>query len=329
MVAPQHGGLKLTGRGAAKHARQLSLAAVDFPLVFDAEAYCEYDATPEQPFFLPTHQLFPQTLSERLDDFRNLGASIAFTPTGHLSAEGEALEEAVQTVNDLDRDDLILSLPLDHSWLTSEVNFARLRSQLEECAHACSISIAHPQDPLEEPNVGRRLRELARLSNAPYLDRVDLVGLDYVANGGPGSTIGLSSRLRHGQSQLIQGMSYSSTDNRASVLWPGLLRFVRPIFLEQQLYPGLEGPLCDCPFCDGRALTTFTNKKKSQQRARDHNAWCLQMLTRSVLEPGGSGSRREVWKGLVLTAIEAHERLRVELNQPGFGTPVGLEHWVW
>ncbi len=322
-------GLKFTGgKGPARSARTAARSNLGVPVLFDREAYCEYVATPNDPFHLPQDCLFPQTLLDSIREQFDLGVEVAFTPSGHIPVGSEALESAVARTNALGRSDVALSLPLHHGWLSDDGAFSRLLSQLARTEVPVALSLAHSQDPSKETGVPERLRELARSTTPPFLDRTDLAGLDYVARGGLGASIGLSARLRHGLSPSIRGTRFSSTDNRMSIYWPGLLRFVRPVFLEE-VFASSPPPACTCPYCNSQSLTSFTASQQSQARARNHNAWWLARLTSEVLDSREIGSPLDSWRNIVIGAIETHERLRVDLRRPNLSVPETLEYWAW
>lgn len=330
-LTPDHAidvsGLKLTGTNAAKRVGQLSRLRPDLPVMFDAAHYEEYDATPRDPFHLPKDQLFPITIEDRIRDQLTLGASGAYTPTGHLSPTTEALESAIHQANRLDADNVVVDLPLHHEWLSAESSFERVRKAILESRHPVSVSLAHERDPLDAPGIAHRSRQLAQMDATVYMNRVDFLGFDFMAHGGAGASIGLSSKLRHGSSLDVKGKRFRSTDNRASVIWPDFLRFVRPLYLDE-VYETNAAPGCPCPYCDGRALTSFSTTKRSQQRARDHNAWWIQALTAQILVPSDS-DRLSTWRECVAMALESHRRLAVDHQKPNFAAPKSFDVWAW
>ena len=316
-------GLVLTGDVAADHVRTLSNQLPEATLIQDRAAYRVRNATADAPFVLPAPGLFGESsLEQVIDNQRLIGATVALTPTAHVQVgDFASLEAVINTTATLQRDDLLVHLPLDAEWLSDDL-ISDLLSRVERSNHPIAISLAHDRDPLTVRGVAENLHRIVDHEVPTVLMRTDLAGLDFVARGGLAAAIGSTSTLRHGLSSVRRGFKTSVRDTRTNVLLKDMLRYMRPARIETLF---ATPPICTCETCDGDRLERFTADSRSQDQALRHNASTLEELVAQI-NASGVENRRKEWRQIVRNAIAAHE---LSAAYRAGDLPVPHTHEVW
>ena len=210
-LPPAFSGLVIDGQGAVDRARQLRGPAgeAQLPLLIDSAPYAgeEGVATAARPLVLPTFGgALPLDGLDAVDVDTVLkgqlaaGAAAGLVPVGYVPAgDLPALRAAVDATNAVERDDVIVPLPVDGAWLTRPEHLHRLVAALNKINHPVLVAFGGQWNQVFDSNVGvanfrRLLGETARVG----LGVGDmLAGFDCMAYGGLCAVIGSGGSLRH------------------------------------------------------------------------------------------------------------------------------------
>ncbi|TQM83046.1 hypothetical protein FHX81_5459 [Saccharothrix saharensis] len=321
-------GLMLSGAEAATGVKVLSRRGHAGSRLIDPEGYRLAAATTDAPFVLQDGDgLFDMTLDMALDGQRDAGATAAITPTGFLPAgNADPLKKAADLVADLDRDDVILAMPLDIAWFNKE-HFPQLLAISRQLVVPKLVFLGGQFDPMGRYKSGvANLRRL--VSEAPYIGvaRTDLNAFDAMTHGAFVASIGTGGSRRHvvpfGQMPISSKKDYSP-----SVLVPGLMSFYKGSVLAER-FANAEPPKCFCPSCNGRALDTFLSRDHSAA-AHAHgvhtwNSWISEMHQQRTL-----AERADWWQQRSVEAVAYCDVLNVRIEQEGaFEAPGPLKAWA-
>jgi hypothetical protein len=329
VLSPQASGLVLRGRKACAGVRQLRRNHFGGVLLIDPEGYTKRAATAEAPFALSQDedQLFETTLDDILQGQRICGATVALTPTGYLHAgDSDALKAAANTVADLDRDDVLFSVPIDIAWLTND-HISQLIAVLSRLAAPKAVFLGGQFDPLDRYQAAvANLRRLVAEAGHVAVFRTDLTGFDALTHGAFAASIGTGGSLRHvipfGEYRRARTM-----DQSPSVLFPDVMAFFKGSTLAQR-FANARPPACSCSACQGRRLDTFLGRADAEA-AHSHGVctwieWITDMLAQPTL-----ADRAQWWRNRCAAAVAHHDNVNAQLDQPdAFKPPKALKAWA-
>ncbi|GAA3604244.1 hypothetical protein GCM10022419_106120 [Nonomuraea rosea] len=326
---PDHGGLVVCGTGcsARLHALRRAFSGV---LAEDCAAYEKEVATTDAPFCLPQDALFGGDLDSALQEQLDNGASFAITPTRYIKAgDPAALKAVVKAAGALQRDDVVVTLPVSIGWLRPEARVT-LVAAIRAIEHPVALILGGQRDPLQQfAAAPQQLRQLLADVPGTGLWRTDLAGFDALAHGAGFAGIGAGGSLRH----LVPAGERTETSgggaNYPAVLIPELLRFSSAKFIADS-YANATPPRCTCSRCQGRALDDFlglTNPVKAAAHAHNSatwNAWLPDLLEQPTL-----ADRQIWWRARCKQAVNAHAMENTRIKQPNhFKPPRPLEKWA-
>ncbi|MEV0307180.1 hypothetical protein [Nonomuraea fuscirosea] len=326
---PDHGGLVVCGTGCSARLYTLrrTFAGV---LAEDCAAYEKEVATTDAPFRLPENVLFGGDLDSALQEQLDNGASFAVTPTRYIKAGNPAaLKAVVKAAKALQRDDVVVTLPVSIVWLRPETR-AALVAAIRAINHPVALILGGQYDPLQQfAAAPQQLRELLADVPGTGLWRTDLAGFDALAHGAGFVGIGAGGSLRHLVPAGERAETSGGGPNYPSVLIPELLRFSSAKFVAD-LYANTDPPRCACSQCEGRPLDDFlglTNPVKAAAHAHNSatwNAWLPELLEQPTL-----ADRQIWWRARCRQAVNAHTLENIRIKQPNrLKPPKSLEKWA-
>lgn len=303
-------GLVVGGSGWASALRSIRAGDPDLFLLYDPVESHEFFATAEAPFpqaAATQETLLPAaTLEQRVQDQIDAGASVAMTPTGYIQAgDRPALRAVIEETNTLQRDDVLVLLPLDHKWLVG-ATLKAIVAAVNRSQHPIAITLGDSSsDPMSHPGVLDGVHELAAMDAPPMFHKTDLAGFDAMAHGALAASVGVIASKRRAT---VPGQKpYAPRTNRgAVVLLDDLLRFRRSLDMQDQWYASRSAPGCDCRVCHGQPIDRFTSAEYDCVAAAQHNAIGFIDCINDASARGGFAAW---WPGKVQDAIVAHETL--------------------
>lgn len=332
-VLPEEiGGLVLRGSKAGTGIKQLAKDRFDRPLVQDPEGYRRAFATEDTPFPLGHDDdggLFGLTLEQELQSQRDAGACIALTPTGYLRAgDSDALRAAIRGAEQLDRDDLVLSLPLDVAWFTEE-HISHLVAVLARLQLPKAVFLGGQFDPMKRyKDAVANLRRLIAEAGDIAVLRTDFTGFDALSHGAFATSIGSGGSLRHIVPFGQISRSSNNEDTSPSVLFGEVMTFYKGSTLQEKFANVRQPPTCNCTACDGRALDTFRRREDSTAAHR-HNMCTWAGWITDLLAPATLANRAAWWRSRCIDAVARAELINSEINQPeAFTAPPTLQAWA-
>ncbi|MFJ3667220.1 hypothetical protein ACIPSE_12255 [Streptomyces sp. NPDC090106] len=340
LAAGEHDGIILCGAGALTTADALHRQAVEpWTVLVDPNCYDQL-ATADAPFHLPgAHHhgqgsLFEDDEPDPLGFDQTVqlrrGATAGLTPTRYIpGGDRRAVRAAVRAVLDLDAEQTILTLPLDHRWLRSSDDLDFLVTTLADVPHIKGIALGAAANPLATKGTVAGLRRLITGLDRVALLRTDLAGLDAYAHGALFASIGMQTSMRHVSPPGTGGPPRPTDRNVTTVvLHPQLMDYFTCDVLKDR-YGNLPAPLCHCGVCCGRSLLRFDHDRTDQEEANRHNIATWLPWADDLQRTTAGAERVEVWRRLCRDAVMARQELRHELGDPSaFETPRWLKTWA-
>ncbi|WP_051385827.1 hypothetical protein [Actinokineospora inagensis] len=327
-LPPSAPGLVLGGVMALRGVRKLRDGGYRGILIADPEGYKKAEATPDVPFVLPEGDgLFSVSLDDVLRQQRESGASVAMTPTGYLHVgESEPLKAAVAQVAVLDRDDVLLSVPIDAAWLKDE-HFPQLLAILSRTQAPKVVFLGGQGDPVaSHKSAVPNLRRLVSEGGHVGVFRTDLTALDAMCHGAFVASIGTGGSHRHIVSPGEPSRARAQ-DPSPSVLYPALMSFHKGSLLAER-FANTPPPTCDCVSCLGRGLDGFLGREDTVA-AHAHGVhvwseWCEEMRSCASL-----ADRTWWWKHRCEVAVEARMAVNELIEIPdAFKVSRPLRAWA-
>ncbi|MFE3560457.1 hypothetical protein ACFXKW_37245 [Streptomyces sp. NPDC059193] len=327
-------GVVMTGAKADERAFHLrSTAGYEGTLLIDSAPYTAYIATADEPFMVPTDELFA-SVDTSLAFQKARGASAALTPTGYIPpADSKTLKAVIREANKIERADTVVTLPIDVTWLNRE-NIGQLIAVCTKIRHPKALVLFRQFDPLEQTkDIPANLRRLLAEVEHMALLRTDLAALDAVAHGAFCAGIGVQSSLRHAIPPGEKAQTNKAGPTYPNVLMPELMCFKGAVSLAR-LYSNADPATCSCEECDGRSLDRFYLPDGETRREADNHTvltwsdWVTEMVG---YQPGTS--RKSWWRDKCAAAIDRYalENQRIGLGaspRSGFQAPAPLKAWA-
>ncbi|KOV82117.1 hypothetical protein ADL03_25665 [Nocardia sp. NRRL S-836] len=323
-------GLALRGAKSLTGIRELRRNQYKGVLVHDPEGYVEAAATADEPFVLPEDDgLFSVSLNDAVQAQLDAGATVAMTPTGYfLPGDADPMKVAGKMVADLDRDDVLFSVPIDVAWLTND-SFPQLVAVLSRIPVPKAILLGGQFDPMDKYRAAvANLRRLVAEGGDVAVFRTDLTAFDVMSHGAFATSIGTGGSLRHVVPLGQFPRASKKKDFSPSVLLPELMTFHKGSLLSERFSNARRPPTCACSACNGRGLDTFLAKSDTPA-AHAHgvhiwNSWIADMLGQRVLF-----ERAEWWQSKCASAIDHCDVINAEIEQAGaFKAPRPLKAWA-
>ncbi|GAA4242448.1 hypothetical protein GCM10022254_75480 [Actinomadura meridiana] len=334
LVNTAHSGLVLCDAKAARHTAALRPACSGL-LLEDQSPYEKQIATADAPFDLPADVLFGGELGDVLDEQRRRGADLAIAPTRYVQAgDSDALKAIMRTAAELERDDVLIPLPVAVTWLMNDQR-RQLAAVIRRIPHPVALILGGQRDPLRHftdapQNLRAVLADLHEVGPVG-LWRTDLAGFDALAHGAAFAGIGAGGSVRHlvPAGERAESAERAGGPNWPSVLVPDLMIYKRADTLER-IYANDTAPPCTCRRCGNSPLPSFhgaTDAIKADAHAHNTATWTAWLP--NFLGNTGLSARQAWWRTRCRRAVDAHELENTRLRQPKAfkPTPV-LKQWA-
>jgi len=319
-LAADRSGLVLSGDGSHTKAGQIWRQA-DVPLLIDPASYARQIATADEPFALGNEgTLVDIGLDTLLTGQRQCHAAVAITPSRYVQAgDSAAFKALVRQAQVIERDDVIVAVPVALPWLTQEQYLPQLVAGLQRIPHPKAVMFGHQKNqnnPFDAaaaiPNFRRLLAETAGVG----LWRADLLAaFDCLAHGGAFAAIGAGGSLRH---LVPPGQNPDSRDPRVhtpAVLLPAMLRYSMGGFIADK-YASATAPNCGCVVCRGATLNRFDSLSGDvRATAHAHNAAVWTAWLSDLFGHPDGPARQLWWRGMCRAAVDAHVQENARLRQ--------------
>lgn len=318
-----HSGVVLSDPKAAARAIRLRSEGYAGILLVDRASYRKQFASADAPFpELPeAATLFAEdALQTCLEDQSYAKATAALTPTGYTrSNDTAALDAAIRAVHGLRDETVVLTVPIDRSWLLREDLLNSLIRRLELLPNPKALVIGGPRDPLAQASaVPNLIKLIGRVPDVALL-RSDLAAFGAFANGASFTAFGYTSGERH----LVP--PDDTANGRAHppfVLFPELMRFFTGARLATS-YAGLDAPVCTCVACEGRPLDAYPDGHDGRaDQAAAHNVAVLMEWVGALLADRPDGARAAWWRERCRMAVarypavnRGHRGTRFEVDE--------------
>jgi len=308
-------GLVVCGPGAQNRIAEIGGASI--PLMADPGAYTrEPLATADVPLALPDSygSLFGDALDTVLQEQRDRGATAAIVPARYVPAgDSAALKALVARAQSIERDDVIVAVPVAIAWLKDRQFLSQLIALLKRIPHPKAIMFGQQHNPFDTAKATINFRRLVGETPSVGLWRADfLAAFDCLAYGGAFAAIGAGGSLRHLVPADEPGQGRSGTP---SVLLPEQLVYTTGKVLADR-YANAPAPRCSCQVCDGASLDRFNTKApEARIEAFAHNAAIWTERLAELFDHETAADRQRWWRGVCQTALDAQALENARLGQ--------------
>jgi len=324
-LAAGHSGLVLCGRGCNTKLSKIWRQGIG-PLVADPAAYTSRLATADEPVALPASDgtLFPSDLDSVLRGQRDAHATMAIVPSRYIQAgNSPAFKALVRQAQAIERDDVIVAVPVAISWLKERQYLPQLIAGLNRIPHPKAVMFGDQKNPFDSVTAIVNFRHLLADTANVGLWRADvLAAFDCLAHGGAFAAIGAGGSLRH----LVPADETARSQNPAvhtpSVLLPTMLRYSTGKSIAET-YANLPAPSCGCTVCAGASLDRF-NSTLGEVRAvaHAHNAAVWAGWLSSLFRHPNIADRQQWLRDFCQAAIDAQDQESTRLRQKGAFKPL-------
>lgn len=323
-LSADRSGLVLSGKGGNAKTKSLGGRSCSL-LISDPSAYLDQVATAEESFALPgcDGALFGSDLDSMLNGQRQCHAAAAITPSRYVQAgDSAALKALVSHARAIERDDVIVAVPVALPWLTRRQYLPQLIAGLQRIPHPKAVMFGAQRNPFDAADAIPNFRRLLAETTNVGLWRADvLAAFDCLAYGGAFAAIGAGGSLRH----LVPADEKPDAGNPAihtpAVLLPSMLRYSQGRFIANK-YANTPAPRCICVICGGASLDRFDSLSgEVRATAHAHNAALWTGWLSDLFGHATDAERQLWWREFCRAALHAHEQENVRLRQRGAFTP--------
>jgi hypothetical protein len=323
-LAADRSGLVLSGKGGNAKAEALSRQSTGL-LLADPAAYLDQVATAEEPFALPggDDALFGSSLDSLLDGQRHYRTAAAITPSLYVQAgDSAAFKALVRGAEAIERDDVIVAVPVALPWLTKEQYLTQLIAGLQRIQHPKAVMFGAQKNPFDVAAAIPNFRQLLAETTNVGLWRCDVpAAFDCMAYGGAFAAIGSGGSLRH----LVPADEKPDAENpfahTPAVLLPSMLRYSEGRFIANK-YANTPAPRCGCDVCGGASMNRFDSLSgEVRATAHAHNAAVWTSWLTDLFDYATDADRQQWWRGRCKAALDAHEQENTRLRQKGAFKP--------
>jgi hypothetical protein len=323
-LAANRSGLVLSGRGGNAKAEALSRQSAGL-LFADPAVYLDQVATANEPFALPSGDgaLFGSDLDSLLNGQRHYQAAAAITLSRYVQAgDSPAFKALVRGAQAIERDDVIVAVPVALPWLTKEQYLTQLIAGLQRIRHPKAVMFGAQKNPFDVPAAIPNFRRLLAETTNVGLWRCDLpAAFDCMAYGGAFAAIGAGGSLRH----LVPADEKPKAENpfahTPAVLLPSMLRYSEGRFIANK-YANTSAPRCGCVVCGGDSLDRFDSLSGEVRAvAHAHNTAVWTSWLTDLFDHVTNADRQLWWRGFCKAALDAHEQENARLRQKGAFKP--------
>ncbi|HEV7566680.1 MAG TPA: hypothetical protein VGO31_12050 [Microbacteriaceae bacterium] len=319
-------GLVVAGADALSTVRGLRHVYPDLLLMAEPVAPKEYVATEDHPFMLDLSGIFPQTLDDVLAGQAHAGASVMVTPTGFIDAgNSDALKAAVEQANLVERDDIVVLLPLHFRW-SADPDVKQLIAVAKRSKHPVAIALGDRGNPLANKGVPAGYQQLFTAVPWAMPWRTDLAGFDALANGAKAAVIGQLPSLRRFDLPGKTGFAQRPGEKVPHILLPEQLRYSRTSFMQESWFASVQPYTCECRICDGRAVDRFGGSPEHRLEGHLHNLVAISEMRREIGDLD-EAERKQWWLGRLRRADHAHHTL-ASYTSTKVDLPADIKEWT-
>ncbi|MDI5937150.1 MULTISPECIES: hypothetical protein [unclassified Micromonospora] len=292
-------------------------------LLADPGAYRTQAATEEEPFDLPTGQLFGGDLDTVLQDQFDRGASLAVAPSRFIHAgDMSAFNGLVRAAQAVERDDVIIPVAVDAAWLRPEF-LGKLTAGLRRIQAVKAIALGGQGNPMASfAKATENLRALVgEVPNLGLWLGDQLTAFDCMAFGAAFAVIGAGGSLRHVVPPSEEPEARRPFNHTPSVFIPEMLRYSVGEYIAER-YANCAAPRCYCAACGDRSLDSFNSRRgEVRAAAQAHNGAVWTSTLDDLFDHATADERQVWWKGHCRAAVEAQKRESRRIEQPGAFKP--------
>jgi hypothetical protein len=323
-LAADRSGLIFSGKGSNAKAEAL-WRQTTCPLLIDPAAYLDQVATADEPFALPESDgtMFDSDLDSLLHGQRQCHAAAAITPSRYVQAgDSDAFKALVRQAQAIERDDVIVAVPVALPWLTQQQYLPQLIVGLQRIPHPKAITFGAQRNPFDVaaaiPNFRRLLAETTNVG----LWRTDVpAAFDCLIHGGAFAAIGAGGSLRHLVPADEKPDAKNPVAHTPAVLLPSMLRYSEGRFIADR-YANIPAPHCGCIVCAGASLNRFDSLRgEVRVIAHAHNAAVWTGWLSDLFDHCTGAEGQLWWRGFCQAAVNAHEQENTRLRQKGAFKP--------
>lgn len=320
LVRPGYSGVFLTGKTAEAHARAMRPKYPTTPMIVEPLALTGYHANEDAPFadtdpagLFDTHL----PLEAMLDRQRLAGQPIAFTPTGQIDAgDSETLKAVVEAANDLDRNDVLVAVPLRANWMSEKTATDQVIKVLSRSKHPIALTLVDGNSPLGSVKRMKAHRRVITETTAKILAyRIDLNGLDAIALGAASAAIGAYPTKRRLDPWDKPGGGPKDRDTLSpQMLMPDMLRIVRSTEMRKTWFTNAAPIICFCAACGGAPIDRLHESDLERAIGHRHNVLGLELLLGTLLTVPAA-QRPAIWAKLIDGALDTYPQLEAHLGR--------------
>ncbi len=323
-------GAFLVGANAPKYLVEIRRANPLIPLIVEPLALKDYWATGAEPFLIEgdPSSLFAMSLDATLDWQRMNGSDLAITPTGQIKVgDSASLKAALVGANALDREDVLLALPLEAGWLSEPQHLKQLIAVINRSRHPVLLTFTSKANPIESTKRLRAYRHLFAQVTVPVIAyRADLVGFDALAHGALASAIGSYPSLRRLNPVGQHGFAMDPEDLSPHMLIADMLRFVRSTHMRRDWFAGAAAIQCFCVVCRGQEVDRLHGSNPERVIGHNHNVVAIDDLYSKYMDLD-QAKRRALWANQTAGALNTYPQLETHIGRP-LKIPADLLAWA-
>jgi hypothetical protein len=323
-LAADRSGMVLGGKGGNAKADAIWRQSTG-PLLIDLAAYLDQIATANEPFALPENDgtMIDSNLDWLLSGQRECHAAAVITPSRYVQAgDSAAFKSLVRHAQAIERDDVIVAVPVALPWLTKQQYLPQLIAGLQRIPHPKAIMFGAQKNPFDAAGAIPNFRRLLAETTNVGLWRADVpAAFDCLTYGGTFAAIGAGGSLRH----LVPADEKPDANNPVmhtpAVLLPSMLRYSQGRFIADK-YANTPAPRCGCVVCNGASLDRFDSLSGEVRAiAHAHNAAVWTSWLTNLFDHATDADRQLWWRGFCRAALDAHEQENTRLRQKGAFKP--------
>jgi hypothetical protein len=240
--------------------------------------------------------------------------------------DSESLTALLERSNAVDRDDVIVRIPVSQTWLRGQ-NVGQLNGILARSRHPVALSPADKRDPMDNKGVPEGLRRVIDTHGDKIIVwKTDLAGIDALTRGALGTSVGVVASLRHSSPPGGFGQKINERDLTPQVFLPKLLRYMRASHLHDEVFASTKPWTCDCSACCGKPVDRFTGSTEDLREAAIHNALAITGLHQRIISVP-MAVRTAAWRETLESALVAHQELALYVDRK-MPFPGPLQYWL-
>ena len=329
LVNPHNSGIFLPGAHAHTRARRIKAQYPGTPVIIEPYSVGHYKASADRPFEIPQEEdaLFQMTLDDVLDGQRASYSDLALTPTGQVAkGDSRTLKAALETVNELEREDVLFVLPLLSGWLDDKQLCQQIVAVINRSRHPVALAFVSTSNPVQSLKRLKAYRGIMQqVTQMVVAYRVDLLGFEARAHGAVASATGPLPSRRRVTTAGKGGQASDPTDLAPHMLLGDMLRFARSKHMRQDWFVDSDSITCNCIICDGLPIDRLYENDADRMIGHLHNVVELGRLHDMTVGLEGA-ELLAWWTRMAKGAADIYPRLSTYLDK---NVPVPVDVGLW